>query len=218
MRTSTRLKAMQKWVFKELCEGRKMKTPAPDGDITQIVKQEPQVFVGWMPMRSDKTVYSRDDFPNVVPSITLMPAPSYVRHMEEHRFDRYDHINRMNELSQQLTVQVLFQIYEDGVRLPGFVGKAKSGQGMDMSLIQEGSLEGLSTLEDWISEFKYKLLGERTIPGTDMFLDEESATYALFSDEKYIADLRPIFVGMVNVTFYCFTERKVNDKIRKLLL
>ena len=34
MRTSERLRKLKQWIEKELCEGREMKAPAPDMDIT----------------------------------------------------------------------------------------------------------------------------------------------------------------------------------------
>ena len=55
MRTRQRLSALKQWTYERLCQGRTMKAPAEGMDITQIVRQEPQVFLAWQPTRPDMT-------------------------------------------------------------------------------------------------------------------------------------------------------------------
>ena len=121
MRTAVRLKALQKWTYKTVCEGRKMKTPAPNMDYTKIVRQEPKVFLGYAPTRPDTSEYSGDVDPlNVAPGIIIAPVNGEVHFLEEKRFDRYSGVHRPQEMGQSLTVQNVFMVYEDGIRLPGF--------------------------------------------------------------------------------------------------
>lgn len=57
MRTSERLRKLKQWIENELCEGREMKAPAPDMDITKIVRQKPQCFLAWQPTRRMKRAF-----------------------------------------------------------------------------------------------------------------------------------------------------------------
>lgn len=217
MRTTERLTKLRDWIQKELCEGRLMKTPAENMDITKIVRQEPRVYLAFAPMRADKTGFREPDPINTVPSITIMPSAGYVKYMEEQRFDRYKGVHRPQELGQQLAVNVLFAVYEDGVRLPGFIDKAEAGEGLDMSLMLEGTEEGLFALMNWMDDFKEKLLGQKSIPGTDLFVNEASMIYGMRSDQRYIADKRPIYYGQVDVIFQCYAEEKTNTAVQTLL-
>lgn len=87
MRTSERLRKLKQWIENELCEGREMKTPAPDMDITKIVRQKPQCFLAWQPTRPDETGVLRIDPINVCPGILIMPRLSNAKYVEEKRFD-----------------------------------------------------------------------------------------------------------------------------------
>lgn len=217
MRTTERLDRLAEWTYKNLCKGRKMKTPANGMDVTKIVKAEPKVYVGYFPMRPDGTQWTEPDADFTTPSILIMPTTSYVKYMEEKRFDRYNHVARPQDLGQGLNVQVLFSVFQDGLRLPGFIEKAEKGEGFDMSLITEGTRDGLYTLLNWMDEFKEKLLGARFIPKTDLFLDEANMTYGIYNDQKFINDKRPIYYGFVNVAFQCYASEANNETINKLL-
>ncbi|MBQ8708516.1 MAG: hypothetical protein IJ523_10555 [Succinivibrionaceae bacterium] len=194
-----------------------MKTPAPNMDITKIVRQEPRVFIGYYPMRSDQTQWAEEDVLNTAPSVLLMPTQAPVKYMEEERFDRYNGVHRPQQLGQALSIQALFSVYEDGVRMPGFVAKAEDEGFYDMSLIKEGTKEGLFTLLDWMDDFKDALLGQKMIPHTDLFVRESSMSYGLWADQKYINDKRSLFYGFVNVTFQCYAEEKPNEDYQSLL-
>lgn len=218
MRTTERLDRFAEWTYNTVCKGRKMKTPASGMDFSQIVKDEPKVYVGYYPMRPDETDEWVDkNALNTAPSILIMPTHSYVKYMEEKRFDRYNNVSRPQELGQGLNCQVLFSVYEDGVRMPGFIDKLEATGEFDKSLVREGTREGLYLLLNWIDDFKAALLGVKFIPHTDLFLNEAQMTYGLYADQKYISDKRPMFYGIVNVSFQCFADETQNKDIESLL-
>ena len=216
MRTTERLTKLADWTYKTVCQGRQMKTPAPGLDMTKIVRQEPKVFIGYYPTRPDQTTLADDDVLNTAPSILLMPTQSYVKYMEEQRFDRYNGVHRPKELGQALSIQALFSVYEDGGRLPGFIDKAEQGT-TDLTLMKEGTKEGLFTLLNWMDDFKDALLGQKMIPHTDLFVNESSMTYSPWTDQKYLNDKRSLYFGFVNVTFQCYAEEKPNPDYQKYL-
>ncbi len=217
MRTRERLLGIKQWVMLNLCAGRSMK--APGQHIGEIVRAEPRCFLVWQPSRPNLTGESAEEENpiSVCPSITLMINPSKGKAMEEKRFDRYNNVRCPKELGQTLAMSMLFCIYEPGVRLPGFVDSIEAGS-MDLSLIEEGTEEGLFTLTDWIDEAREKLLAAKTIPGTDLFLDEESIYYSLYSDQSFVVDKRPIYYGFLNFEFGCYADEGRNEGIEKYLL
>ena len=216
MRTTERLKKLQKWTYNTCCKGRQMKTPAANMEVRKIVKQEPKVYLAYSPMRPDSThAMGEVDPMNVVPGIIIMPSFGYVKYMEEQRFDRYNKVHRPKEMGQSLSVQTLFFVYEDGVRLPGFVDQAMKGE-YDMSLMKEGTQDGLETLLNWMDDFKDGLLSQKVIPDTDMYMNEAESQYGLYTEQSFIADRRPVFIGMVNATFQCHAD-EYNDDVNKLL-
>lgn len=217
MRSSERFRGLKNWVTNELCAGRMMKAPAPDMDITQIVRQEPRCYLGWTPTRPDSTGLQQPDPFSVCPGILILPNQSYLKRMEEKRFDRYNNVHRPKNLGQTLSVSLMFQIYEPGVRLPGFIDSAESESGLDMSKILEGTEEAFYTLFDWMDDCKEKLLAQQHIPNTDLFLMEESATYTLYNDQSFIVDKRPIYYGFVNAEFGCYADDGGNPAVNELL-
>lgn len=217
MLTRNRLLALQKWTYENVCKGKELKTMPENGDISVIQRQEPPVYVGYWPMRRDETgAWERTPY-NVCPGVLISYGVGHARADEEKRFDRYNHIIRPKELGQTLTVSVLFSIYEPGTRLPGFAASAKSDEGMDMSLITEGTEEGLFTLTDWMDEFKDKILAQRTIPESDLIVDEAEITYSPYMDSEYIVDKRPIYYGFVQVKFNCYSNQQINTEVENLL-
>ena len=187
MRTRKRLKGLQKWMQENLCAGREMKAPAPNFDITQIIRQEPECYIAWQPTRPDLSGRFQNDVQNVCPGILIMPAASKVKDMEEKRFDRYNGVSRPKDLGQTLSVSILFSVYEPGIRLPGFIDDPE-----DMSKIIEGTEEGL-------------------------FMNESSAAYSLYTDQSYVVDKRPIYYGFVNVEFGCYANAGNNPNIDNYL-
>lgn len=219
MRTRTRLEGLKKWITKELCTGRIMKAPGENMDISDIERQEPRCYLAWAPSRIDSTGQFREDPISVCPGIIVMPNQSYAKFMEEKRFDRYNNVHRPPDMGQHLSVSILFSVYEPGIRLPGFISSVgEDGRGLDMTLIEEGTEEGLFTLVDWMDDCMEALLRDRSIPGTDLFLEENTMTYSLYTDQSYVVDRRPIYYGFINVTFGCYAEEGVNSAVKNLLI
>jgi len=216
MRTEERFRKFQEWTYETVCKGRMMKTPAPKMDIRKVTRQEPQTFLVYTPMRPDSSDFMGEIDPlNVCPGIIIAPTVGYVKFMEERRFDRYNNVHRPKSMGQSVSAHVLFFVYEDGVRLPGFVDSAKKGP-YDMSLIADGTSEGVKTVFNWMDDFKDALLAQKVIPKTDMVLNEDEMQYGLYSDQKFVADRRPVYIGIVFVTFQCHAD-EYNDEVNRLL-
>lgn len=211
MRTSERLRKLRDWLQRELCDGRIMKAPAPDFDIMQIVRQEPKCYIGWAPTRPDETGEITYSAANVCPGISVMPRQRYAKLVEEKRFDRYNSIHRGQELGSQFPVDILFSVYEPGIRLPGFI---ETG---DMKLLEEATETGILTLYDWMDDCVEKLLGTRMIPNTDLFVNADSITSSMYTDQSFIVDRRPVYYGFVTVNFNGYANEQNNDEIQKLL-
>lgn len=218
MRFSERFRELKSWVKKELCDGRVMKAPGPNMDISEIVTQEPKCYLAWAPGRMDQTGRIREDTVSVVPGIQIMPNQSYAKYMEEKRFDRYNNVHRPSMMGQHLGVSILFSVYEPGIRLPGFVDSVgENGQGLDMSLIMEGTEQGFMTLINWMDDCIEKLLGQKMIPKTDLWVEEDTVTFSLYTDQNYVVDRRPVYYGFVNVSFGCHADEGTNPAIDEYL-
>lgn len=212
MRTRKRLKGLQKWIQENLCQGREMKAPAPKMDISKIVHQEPEVYIAWYPTHPEYAPQYAQEAQNVCPGVLIMPAASKAKAMEEKRFDRYNNVHRPQELGQTLSVSILFSVYEPGVRLPGFVDDPT-----DQSKILDGTEEGLFTLTDWMDECIEKMLSVRYIPETDLFLNEASVAYSLYTDQSFVVDKRPIYYGFINAEFGCYATEGPNSTLDDFL-
>ena len=218
MRFTERLTGLKNWTIKELCKGRMMKAPAENMDIGTIRRQEPTCYLAWAPARMDKAGNLKEIPLSTVPGILIMPNQTYAKYMEEKRFDRYNNVHRPQEMGQHLAVSILFSVYEPGVRLPGFIDTVgDKGQGLDPSLILEGTEQGLFTLMNWMDDCMEKLLGQKMIQKTDLFVQEDTVTYSLYTDQSYVVDRRPIYYGFVNVVFGCHVNEGYNQDIEKLL-
>lgn len=220
MRTATRLLKLRDWTYKQVCRGRRMKVPPPGYNITQWNEPaEPSVFIGYAPSRPDETgTLVKPDPLFVAPAITLMLDSSMAAYMEDKRFDRYNNVHRPKVYGQQMNIQALFSVYEDGIRMPGFIDRVESdSEDFDMSLIKEGTEEGYFTLLNWMDDFKRALLEAQYIPGTDMLVNEESIVYTMREDQKYMTDNRPMYNGFVNVQFYCYVEHGQNPELQDIL-
>ena len=195
-----------------------MKAPAPNMDIGVIKRQEPTVHLAWAPSRMDSAGNIQELPQSVCPGILIMPNQTYAKYMEEKRFDRYNNIHRPQEMGQHLSASILFSVYEPGVRLPGFIDSVgEKGHGLDMSLILEGTEQGFITLMNWMDDCMEALLGQKLIPKTDLFVQEDTVTYSLYTDQSYVVDRRPIYYGFVNVVFGCYAEEGHNPEIDRLL-
>lgn len=217
MRTEERLRKLKAWTFENTCRGKLLKAPARDGDITKTERVEPRVFLGFAPSRPDLTHMAEPDPDNCAPSIIILPATAFAKNMEEQRFDRYSGIKRPKEMGQQFAAHMIFTVYEDGVKLPGFIDKYEETGEFDVKLIREGTEEGLFTLLNWIDDFIEALLGAKSIPGTDLVVNEASTLYGLRADQRYIVDKRPLYYGQVDVLFNCHADEKPNETYTNLL-
>lgn len=197
-----------------------MKTPARDADgredIATIARQEPIAYLGFYPMRPDSTGILRKDPMNVCPGILISQIPDYAKYVEVQRFDRYNDIHRSQELGQWLNINMLFSVYEPGIRLSGFVQSAETG--LDMSKFVEGTEEGVFTLADWIDDLKDELIAAKSIPGSDLFVDDKTITYGPLVESGYIAEKRPIFYGSINARFECYSDNKGNKTVDEYLI
>jgi len=214
MRTRQRLQGLKEWTIENLCKGRSYKAPANDGNLKGITYQEPSCFLGWTPAMPNATETFGIDPSNVCPGILIMPAPSKAKHVEEKRFDRYSNVRRPKEFSQTLSVQMLFELYEPGIFLPGW---KKDDGTVDHTKIADATEEGLMTLYDWLDDAKEKLLAVRTIPGTDLYLDDDSLEYSPYTDQSYIVDKRPMYYGVIFVNFLCHATEGPNPALEELL-
>lgn len=215
MRMTERMKRLKEWAFKELCEGREYKAPSDNGDIGEIRRQEPKVWLGWAPSRMDVSFAYQTLPDTVVPGILIMPNMAMAKEAVEKKNGQY----RAMEMTQHVNVTFLFGIYEPGKRLPGFVNSMdKNGGGMDMSLIREATEDGLLALQDWMDDCIEKLLGQKMIPHTDLAVDESSVSYSLYTDQGYVVDRRPLYYGFVSVDFICLANEENNQRINELLL
>jgi len=217
VRTEERLKKLRDWTYETVCKGRIMKAPAPNMDISKIVRQEPRAYIGYAPTRPDISIYSETDPLTAAPGIILAPVSGDVHYMEEKRFDRYNDVHRSKDMGQSLIVQAVFMVFEDGVRLPGFIDALERGEEFPMELLREGTEEGLFTLTNWMDDYKDALLSAGSIPGTDLVVNDEAFDYGWYSDQKFISDRRPVFIGMVTVKFQCYADhlnREVQDLLR----
>lgn len=217
MRTSERLTMLKRWAEAELCAGRQYKAPSADMDITKLTMTEPRCFVGWVPTRPDHTGALQIDPINICPGILIMPKSGYAKYTEEKRFDRYNRIYRPQELGQSLCVDMLFCIYEPGIRMPGFADAVEKGPGEWMKLLKEGTEQGLYTLLDWMDDGVTKLLEQQHIPGTDLFLEESTLTYSLYSDQNFVVDKRPLYYGFISAEFRGYADEGQNSTINELL-
>lgn len=209
MRSFERLKRTKEFFERELCAGREFKVPVPatgqngqyGPDIKNFTYGEPRVFICWQPMKPNEPGrYDPSDPFSVCPAITIMPGRGYVRYVQEHRFDRYQNIHRSQEMGQSVCMTLLFSVYEPGIRMPGFVDGLEAG-GADMALLTDGTEAGVETLLNWMDDAKELLLRWRTIPHTDLTLEDDNFMYSLFTDQEYIVDRRPLYYGFLTVEF-----------------
>lgn len=214
MRTRQRLQGLKEWTIENLCKGRSYKAPAPDGNLKGVTYKEPSCFLGWTPAMPNATETFGIDPSNVCPGILIMPAPSKAKHVEEKRFDRYSNVRRPKEFSQTLSVQMLFELYEPGIFLPGW--RQDDGK-IDRTKIADATEEGLMTLFDWLDDAKEKLLAARSIPGTDLYLDDDSLEYSPYTDQSYIVDKRPMYYGVIFANFLCHASEGTNPGIEDYL-
>ena len=222
MRDWERLRKMKEFFLRELCQGREFKSPAPQTGqkgkwgpgITDFTLAEPRVFIAFQPLSPNEPGKADSNDPySVCPAITIMPALDQARFVEEKSLGRLANVRRSQDMGQGLTVQLLFGIYEPGVRYPGFAEKLES-RNPDMALLHDGTEEGLKTLLNWMDDAKELLLRERTIPGTDLALEDRNFTYSLYTEQSYVVDRRPLYYGFLNVPFKGYANQGSDHGMR----
>ena len=62
-----------------------------------------------------------------------------------------------------------------------------------------------------------KLLNQKFIPQTDLFVNEASMLYSLYTDQSFVVDKRPLYYGFVTVDFSCYAEEGVNNSLENFL-
>jgi hypothetical protein len=192
--TRARIEALRAYLEK-INAGRDMK--APGESISDIIYRTPAVHVGFYPNRPQpmaRASRALDTDAASAPSILIMLAPSQAQNMEEERFDQRQNIGRPDELGGKLSITLLFAVYEPGTRLHGFDGHSPER-------IMDATDEGFYTLTDWMDDVVAALITARHIPGSDMYVWPGSVQYSSYADGDYIADRRPLYYGMVSVTF-----------------
>ena len=50
------------------------------------------------------------------------------------------------------------------------------------------------------------VLRERSVPNTDLILEDDTAVYSLYTDQNYVKDMRPYYYGFVNITWRCYAN------------
>lgn len=205
MLTRQRLEALKEWLYDKTCVGREMK--APGKGINDIKYVTPQVYVGYYPARPTRNMQAPSNTMDnaSAPAILIMLTPSQAKNMEEERFDRYNNIHRPKEFGGKLNVMLLFSVYEPGTRLPGFDGNDPKG-------IVDESTTGFYELTDWMDDVQRALVTVKSIPGTDMYVWDNTITYGPYIDGDYLADRRPYFYGTISLTFgYYAAEANTRD-------
>lgn len=223
MRFTERLIGLRDWTYHTLCEGRVMKAPGENYDVTEIKRQEPRCYLVWYPTRKDQVGRQEVDPISVCPAIVIMPVQSMMEYVEEKRWDRTNNVHRPQELGQELAVQLLMSVYEPGIRYPGFVETAEDGDGsednpiIDLTKLGEGTEQGLMTLMNWMDDCVQSLIAAKGIPGTDLFLKAAESSYSLYSDQNFIVDKRPVYYGYITARFSCYAENMINGDVQSLL-
>lgn len=212
MRSTERLTKLQSWLTDELCVGRMLKAPAASRKVADATLKEPKCYLGWYPARPDQTQLMPEIDGAVCPSILVMPNPAKARSTEEKSNDRYSGVNRAKDWSQTLAVSILFCVYEPGARLQGFA-ESKG----DVTLLTEGTEDGLFTLYNWMDDCVQLLLSQKIVPGTDLSVSDESVGTGLYMENGFVSDRRPLYFGFVNVDFLCYAGAGVNQTIKQLL-
>lgn len=196
--TRERMLALKAWITKELCKGRLMKTEGEN--VLEVKWQEPRCYCGFWPAWPERDGAMDRVVANTIPGILIMPGVGNVMYVEEKRFDRYNNVRRPKELGQSFPVTLLFAVYEDGIREPGYIPAMEDGAPRN-DLRLDGTEEGMFALSDWIDECKAKLLAVRHIPGADLAVNTDSMTYGLYEDQNFMVDKRPIYYGTLVVAF-----------------
>lgn len=199
-----RLIRLGEWVRDTCCEGMMLKTLARAQGKDEVKLIRPRCFVGnFYPTGTESDPY------NVSPSILVMFAGGNGSGETMKYMDNRNSVKRPKEIAQTLEVQLIHSVYEP-IKRP----VSKGNTDMPFSeCIDEGSL----VLQDWMEQTMAHLIGADSIPGTDLFIQPETVRWEPLKEDGAVADRRPIYLGVVTVTFETETRQDDNAAIRALL-
>lgn len=212
MRNTERLRALKSFIQENLCDGREMKAPGKNYDIREVRYTEPKCHIGWTPTRPDMD--SDGSIMTACPGILIMPSQGNAYLPETRERDRADGVRRSKQFGDTLSVSILLAVYEPGIRMPGYMDE--NGV-IDADLIKEGTEQGLMTLIDWMDDTVDVLMKYRSIPHTDLILNEETVIRSMYTEGGFVVDKRPVFYGFVNCEFKGHTSYAMNDVVADLL-
>lgn len=182
-----------------------MKTPG-ETDFS-VEYTEPRCFVGLYPW----TLNEASEY-NVAPSILIIPDVSKAKDVRIKSYDQSDNIGRPQNLGAQLNLRLVFCVYDPGDR----TAELKTSQNPYTDIL-EGDNGGFFTLTDWLDECMEKLLQANSIPGCDLFLYEDTITWAPMTEGEAILDRRPLYYGILQLGFGGESQRREGETISKLL-
>ena len=207
MRNRERMTRFCEWVKKTCCEGRMMKTPVKSGRNDDIHWEQPRCFAGNLyPPFSSSDPYS------VAPSILVMCGGGDGAGETSEYLDSRRHVNRPDEMGETLEFQLIHAIYEPGNRTGAKTGDPHMALDVD-DAVDEGTL----VLMDWMDDTKAALLGADSIPGTDLVVKRKTVRWEPLKENGAVADRRPVYLGVVAVTFETHTREDMNEDIQTLL-
>lgn len=210
MRTRQRMEGFGKWVRETLCEGRVMKAPVIGGRDYDVQWVQPRCFTGNLyPPFSSGEPYS------VAPSILVMCGGGDGAGETSEYLDSRHKVHRPDDIAETLEFQLIHAIYEPGTR----TGQKTDGRDEPHAALDicDEMDEGTLALMDWMDDTKAALLGADSIPGTDLVVKRRSVRWEPLKENGAVSDRRPVYLGVVAVTFETHTREEVNEEIRGLL-
>jgi hypothetical protein len=203
--TRKRLSALREWTDDRLCKGRSMKTPG-ETDFS-VVYTQPRVFVALYPWRlTEATEFS------IAPSILIIPDLSPAQDPRTYAYDKSEGAIRSRDLGAQLNVRMVFCVYEPGERLSELQTSHNPVEDL-----MEVSNSGFYTLTDWVDEAVEQLLRDKSIPGSDLFVYEDTIRWAPMMQEDAIVDQRPLYYAVLQAGFGGKSLRRESSTIDDLL-
>lgn len=209
MTTNERAVALRDFLYERCCKGRSMKYRDPQERNDFVVSWvEPRCFLWYYPKSANgKPAYS------VAPSMLIMLAGQNPAADTEEYLDSRHGISRPKELGAVTRFQVALTIYEPGERS----SQARKTQDPHDVYLPEEEDAGAAVLNDWMESVTRCLIGEGAVPGSDMVLIEKEMEWAPLIDNGAIADRRPLYIGVLNVSFGALIQGDTNENVRALL-
>lgn len=208
MRYRQRLEKVRDWARKKLCTGRQMKTPGKND--YDIVWAEPRCFLCTYPTAV------KEDLINVAPGLLLLAGGGYGASDTSEYLDNRSGIDRSKDMGATLSMQFVHVIYDPGERtgIRKEDGRADPKQAL---IIDENADNGALTVIDWMDDTMAALIGAKSIPGTDLIVNEKTVRFNPLTENGAIADRRPFYLGIVTVDFNSVTRGDNNNEIEAIL-